>query len=114
MNALEELKIKLVLDRTPLDFAVLVCDEMGGEATAMDAAKELLDMRSCIASLEAANARTSAWLVYRSNSIGGIFPLRVVWEEKFAKGAIAVLKHQYPENAYGYTSIAVDHLGGNK
>ncbi len=57
MNALEELKIKLMLDRTPLDFSVLFCDEMGGEATAMDAAKELLDMRSCIESLEAANEK---------------------------------------------------------
>lgn len=57
MSALDELKSKSKIERTQLEWAILVCDEFGGEATAMDAAAELAALREWVEKLEASNAR---------------------------------------------------------
>lgn len=44
MSALDEIKAKQKIERTALEWAVLICDETGGEATAMDAATQLSDL----------------------------------------------------------------------
>ena len=60
MNALDKLNQKPKVERTALEWAILVCEEQGGEATAMDAAEQLAQLQEANKTLRRAEANYDA------------------------------------------------------